>query len=144
MNDRKLLLGRTDSQRRDDASPHVSRDRAAKTRISPTQWMALRIVSHNPECTVKTISGKMQISSSAATQLVDKLVENGYVIRKENAGDRREVTLSLADKTGSEVESLKKQALERVNKVFEALDDSELEKFVELLKKISDNTSREK
>ncbi|MDZ4205613.1 MAG: MarR family transcriptional regulator, partial [Patescibacteria group bacterium] len=68
-------------------------------RITPSQWMVLRIISQHNISTVKDISETLNISSSAATQLVDGLVHSRYVVRKVNKTDRRKVTLTLSEKS---------------------------------------------
>lgn len=114
-----------------------SRDADAKIRISPTQWLAMRVIAHQPNCTVKTIAEKMQVTSSAATQLVKKLVQKKYVQRRENPKDRRQVTIALANKMAEEVVHLRKQALTRTLKVFDQLNDTELKQLTALLRKIA-------
>lgn len=126
------LMGSFDSMRK----RMFFRDPAAKSRITPTQWVAVRIIAHNPACTVKEIAQKMQMTSSAATQLVEKLVQNGYVVREKSSTDRRTAILALADKTATEIAGMRKQALKRMLTVFDVLNDKEFEQYVALNKKI--------
>jgi len=57
--------------------------------ITHSQLFVLAIIEKCHDIGIKEISKKLNISSSAATQLVDGLVENGYVVRKADAADRR-------------------------------------------------------
>ena len=110
-------------------------------RITPSQWGALMIIDGRKESTIKDIANALNITSSATTQLVDGLVANGYVIRKENAEDRRQVSLTLSNKTKTQVESMKKQFNKKFLKFFEVLDDKEFDQFVLLCKKIFERHS---
>jgi DNA-binding MarR family transcriptional regulator len=106
--------------------------------ITPQQWVVMRIIAHTPDCTVKDIAAQMQITSSAATQLVDKLEQGRFISRKENSKDRRAIHISLSKKTESEVKKLKMQMRSRLTKVFSVLSEKELEQFVTIHKKIVD------
>jgi DNA-binding MarR family transcriptional regulator len=110
-------------------------------RITPSQWGALMIIDGRKESTIKDIANALNITSSATTQLVDGLVVNGYVIRKENAEDRRQVSLTLSNKTKTQVESMKKQFNKKFQKFFEVLDDKEFDQFALLCKKIFERHS---
>ena len=109
--------------------------------ITPSQWGALMIIDGRKESTIKDIANALNITSSATTQLVDGLVVNGYVIRKENPKDRRQVALTLSNKTKTQVESMKKQFSQKFLKFFEVLDDKEFDQFVLLCKKIFERHS---
>jgi DNA-binding MarR family transcriptional regulator len=105
-------------------------------RITPAQWGALMMIEHDGESTVKDVAKALAITSSAATQLVDGLVESGYVKREEHAEDRRRMTLMLSQKTKKQIEKMKKQATRQFLKFFEVLDDREFDQLILLHKKI--------
>lgn len=105
-------------------------------RITPSQWGALMIIEQRGESTLKDMAKTLGITSSAATQLVDGLVTNGYVMRKTHERDRRAVTLTLSKKTKAEVDKMKKQALQKFLEFFEVLNDKELNQYILLNKKI--------
>jgi DNA-binding MarR family transcriptional regulator len=105
-------------------------------RITPSQWGVLRFVLQRGESTVKDVAKALGITSSAATQLIDGLVINGYVTRGELTEDRRKVTLTLSNKTKKQVEKMKKQALQKFLKFFEVLNDKEFDQYILFNKKI--------
>lgn len=110
-------------------------------RITPSQWGALMMIGHGGKSTVKDVANALGISSSAATQLADGLVESGYVTREEHAKDRRSVTLTLSLKTKKQVERMKEQAARQFLKFFEVLDDREFDQLILLHKKIFERHS---
>ena len=110
-------------------------------RITPSQWSALMMIDGRKESTIKDVANALSITSSAATQLVDGLVANSYVIKKENAEDRRQVTLTLSNKTKTQVESMKKQFSQQFLKFFKVLNEKEFDQFVLLYKKIFERHS---
>ncbi|MFZ2522982.1 MAG: MarR family winged helix-turn-helix transcriptional regulator [Minisyncoccia bacterium] len=105
-------------------------------RITPSQWGVLMMIEDRKESTVKDVANVFNITSSAATQLVDGLVNNGHVIREEHAEDRRQVALTLSKNTKTQMEKMKKQFSEHVLKLFEVLSDKEFNQFVFFHKKI--------
>ena len=105
-------------------------------RITPAQWGVLMCVGHGAKSTVKDVAGALSITSSAATQLIDGLVESGYVKRAEDLRDRRSVSLTLSKKTKRQVEAMKGAAILKFLKLFESFTDKEFELYCALSKKI--------
>lgn len=104
--------------------------------ITHSQLFVLAIIEHNQDIGIKEISEKLNISSSATTQLVDGLVENGYVVRKADLDDRRALQLGLSQKGSKQIAELKSKRMEMMETLFDALTDKELETYLKLHKKI--------
>ncbi len=68
---------------------------ARKTGISMPQFGLLRRLYHGGECEVHEIGRHFDVSSAAASQLVDKLVQAGLAARSENPDDRRARQVAL-------------------------------------------------
>ncbi len=117
---------------------------AKMPRITPAQWGALMLVEQRGKSTVRDVARALGITSSAATQLVDGLVESGYVVKKVNAEDRRVISLTLSSKTKVQVEAMKKQALQKFLKFFEVLNDTEFNQYIMLNKKIVERLLKNK
>jgi DNA-binding MarR family transcriptional regulator len=105
-------------------------------RITPSQWGVLMFIEQRDGTTVKDIANALEITSSAATQLVDGLVVSRYVARKTSENDRRTVILTLSKNTKTQVDKMKKKALEKFLNFFEVLNDQEFDQYVMLNKKI--------
>lgn len=105
--------------------------------ITPSQWAVIRIVHHQKQTTVKEIAKELCISSSATTQLIDGLVEEGYIKRKEGKADRRLTHLSLSAKAKERLNKIKKEILARLLKMFKPLSDKELRYYLNLQQKIT-------
>src|SRR5437762_3562306 len=91
-----------------------------KRHITDSQGFVLRFVAHKNEANVKIIAEALHISSSAATQLVDGLVEKSYLVRKSNPDDRRAVTLSISEKAKKLFKEFKEKGLQKMTKLFDA------------------------
>jgi DNA-binding MarR family transcriptional regulator len=109
---------------------------AKSPRITPSQWSVLMHIEQDGHSTVKDISQASKTTSSAATQLVDGLVRNGYIVRKTSSKDRRVVILTLSKKSKERIAQMKKQVLKKLLTLFEVLNDKEFGQYLALNKKL--------
>lgn len=110
--------------------------------MNPSQGFVLRFVAKNSNTSIKAIAEALQITSSAATQLVDGLVEKGYLVRKEDPDDRRVTTLSLPESAKKIFKEFREQGLRKMMVLFDALTDEELVQYAALHKKIADTLEK--
>jgi DNA-binding MarR family transcriptional regulator len=85
----------------DFAMHHSLRERAhfAKaTGLSMPQFGILMQLHYRKDCGVSDISERFDITNAAASQLVDKLVQSGLILRAEDPTDRRAKLLNLTEK----------------------------------------------
>jgi len=68
---------------------------AKSTGLSMPQFSILMQLHHKGACGVSDISERFDISNAAASQLVEKLVQAGYLERAEDPKDRRAKLLTL-------------------------------------------------
>lgn len=71
---------------------------AKSTGLSMPQFSVLMQLHHKGACGVSDISERFDITNAAASQLVDKLVQSGFIKRDEDPNDRRAKLLNLTDK----------------------------------------------
>ena len=71
---------------------------AKSTGLSMPQFSILMQLHHKGACGVSNISERFDISNAAASQLVEKLVQAGYLARAEDPNDRRAKLLTLSAK----------------------------------------------
>jgi DNA-binding MarR family transcriptional regulator len=110
---------------------------SAGSKISYSQWMTLRIILQKEGISVKDLAYELNITSSAATQLVDTLVKKGYLIREGSPDDRRVLKLRLSDKIREFVKNVQSQRLGKVYTLFDVVTDEELVTYCQLSKKIA-------
>jgi DNA-binding MarR family transcriptional regulator len=110
--------------------------------ITPSQGFVLRFVAKSSTTNVKAITQALNISSSAATQLVDGLVDNGYLLRQDNPDDRRIITLLLSDKAKKFFKEFEAQRLQKMMEIFDSLTDEELIQYGYLNQKLIDSVSK--
>lgn len=106
---------------------------------SPAQLGMLFAVAHNKEPSIKTLAQSFCMTSSAATQLVNGLVDDGLLARKTAKDDRRKISLALTRKGKALVERAKNERHAMFTKLLEPLSDSELSTLCALQDKILAN-----
>ena len=106
---------------------------AKSTGLSMPQFSILMQLHHRGACGMSEISERFDISAAAASQLVDKLVQGGYIVREEDPNDRRAKLLNL---TGSGRDLIQQGIEERyrwMEQLASSLDAEEKSKVVEAL-----------
>lgn len=93
-------------------------------------------VSHHGPQSIKQLAERFHISPSAVTQLVDNLVKDNLVERKEDRKDHRKIFIQLTRKGKKELQRIKEQRFEKMAKILEALTDKELGQLQKLQQKI--------
>ena len=63
--------------------------------ITLPQMVTLHALRHHHELSVQGVQEALRLSASASSALIDKLVEKGFVDRRENPADRRQKQLHL-------------------------------------------------
>jgi DNA-binding MarR family transcriptional regulator len=66
--------------------------------LSSPQINALMYIYHTGQCQVSDIGVQAEASNAAASQLVERLVQQGFVERREDPFNRRMKILTLTDK----------------------------------------------
>lgn len=108
--------------------------------LTLAQWAVLSCLWHNDALSVKDIAQLTGNAPPAASRIVDRMVAADLLIRKQNAQDRRAVTVGLSEK--SEALRPLMTIFEEVNAILLAdLDPVEVETLFDLLARV-DRTGR--
>ncbi len=97
------------------------------------------VLLHHKAQGIKELAAQFGISSSAATQLVNSMVEDGLLVRTEDAKDRRSVQINLTAKGKKKLMAAKEARTKMMAAMFEPLSEHELEQFLKLQQKMSDH-----
>ncbi len=95
------------------------------------------IYLYGGKSTAKNIVEQKWVSKSQVSKSVEKLAGMGYITTEADENDRRIVRLSLTEKAMPAVRDLEKATSEFLNKLFEALDQDEIEQLNHLLNKLT-------
>ncbi|MCH8821549.1 MarR family transcriptional regulator [Patescibacteria group bacterium] len=85
---------------------------------------------------VKDLAKLLKVTSGAITQMVDHLVEKGFLKREEDQIDRRYQRIKFSDKAIKKFGFLRERYNSSISAAFKNLNDKELRSLIELLGKI--------
>jgi DNA-binding MarR family transcriptional regulator len=106
---------------------------AKSTGLSMPQFGLLMQMHHKGACGMSEVSERFEITPAAASQLVDKLVQNGFVKREEDPQDRRAKLLNLTDKGRDLIQQGIEERYRWVEELGERLTGEERVKVTEAL-----------
>lgn len=114
-----------------------------KLNLPQTAFDILMFLANNPEyTTARDIVEVRKIKANLVSVNVDRLVGDGYIIRKETEGDRRKTQLictPAADEIIKEGQALQKDFLEHL---FDSMDTATKEAFFTGMKQIENNLDK--
>lgn len=82
------------------------------------------------------LAKNMDLSPSRISRVIEKLVVDGYLDRNTDKSDRRAITLCLTDEGRKVKAEIDKNRNECETRLLQALPDSEIEKFKEIIGKM--------
>jgi len=115
---------------------------AGKDSISAAQWPILmavvkKVVVDNKGPTIKELAESRGTSSSAVSQLVNGLVENGYLVRDTDSQDRRAMVIGLSKKLRRRLSRTQDALVACYEPVFAELSSEELAEYDRLNQKLA-------
>jgi len=101
--------------------------------LSMPQFGVIMQLHHKGACGMSEISERFEITPAAASQLVDKLVQGGYIQREEDPHDRRAKLLNLTDKARAIIQQGVEERYRWVDQLAEKLTADERVQISEAL-----------
>lgn len=117
---------------------------AAEQGLSRPQAEALHLLSCRDWATIKLMAELLGISSSAATQLTEGLVQMELVTRSESKTDRRAVEIKLTSSGQRKVKALHAGAETQIRQLLAGLSDNDLATLTQLLRKLAHSSGADK
>lgn len=103
----------------------------------------LGFLLENGECAQKTLAETMGVSAASIATSIKRMCKAGFVERTEDETDRRINRIRITQK-GKEVFLAGREECNKVDaRMFSGITDEEIEKFSEILIKITENLSEE-
>lgn len=110
--------------------------------FSMPQFFLLMQVHRREQCGISDLSDHLDITAAAASQLVDKLVQAGLLVRVENPVDRRAKQVSLSPAGEAFIEKAMAERSRWVDDLAGALSVEEKEKVAEVLEILNETMKR--
>lgn len=100
------------------------------------QLEACMLIYKNIKVKMSDLSKKLNLKTSGATQLVDKLIEHKMVIREYNPEDRRTIFIKLSPTGESIIEKIQLKHDKIITEMYKDLSMKELDFLYSIFKKI--------
>lgn len=104
--------------------------------VSFPQFFLLAYLDDTEVLTMSAIAQKMQHSTAAASGLVARLENLGYVVRSHAPDDRRKVMVCITDKGSALVRRIREEMLDNLMNLMGQLDPSEQKAWLQIYTKI--------
>jgi DNA-binding MarR family transcriptional regulator len=102
----------------------------------PQHYAALKIVDSRPGCKQQDLGAALGISRSNLVMLIDELVDQKLIERRQNCEDRRSNALHLSARGQALLPELDREQWAHEDRLSAILDDGEKETLVILLRKL--------
>jgi DNA-binding MarR family transcriptional regulator len=94
--------------------------------ISIPQFRTLRFIQRHPDSSLSDLADHLGLALPSVSKLVDGLVKQELISRKESAEDRRKITLLLTETGASIVDSARADARANLAEKLKHLSDDDL------------------
>jgi DNA-binding MarR family transcriptional regulator len=111
-------------------------------KITQLQFVTLITVSYFEPCSMSKLASNMRMSLPQATQIVERLINAGYLKREDSPGDRRIVLVRLTAKGEGCISNFKGMISKRWSEVLQNLNEDELDLFIKLTSKLSEEVRK--
>lgn len=107
--------------------------------LNQTEFSVLEFLYHHGEQPIQVIGKKILIASSSITYVIDKLEQKGFVYRRACPRDRRVTYVLLTFEGQTLMEEIFPKHEQKINEIFEVLDQQEKDTMILSLKKVGLN-----
>lgn len=103
--------------------------------INLTQFQYISVINQNQDLTFTGLAQALNLSKPAVTSIVNKLIEQDYVYKKQSDCDRRVFHIYLTEAGKQVAEAYEDSRQEYVDGIHSRLTDNEFDRLLELMEK---------
>jgi DNA-binding MarR family transcriptional regulator len=100
------------------------------------QFFALKSIAQNEGITVGELSKVLMMSSGSVAQLIDRLINKGWINKAMDIHDRRIFHLSLTSKGEKEILKMEKIFIKKMSSILSLISEEDLKEIVEIQKRL--------
>ncbi len=104
--------------------------------LSMAQVQMVMAVRDSAEMTISRLAGKLRVSPPSASNMVDRLVEKGVLLRERSEQDRRKVVVCLSGEAAVHAEQMERAVLAVFLDLVEKVGPETAEKWCEVLERV--------
>ena len=107
--------------------------------LTPEQFLLIDLLWNQGPMSQQQLADQMQKDKNSVTKLVDAIERKGFVLRQQNAFDRRSNTLVLTEKALELRDDAKQKGISILDEMLIGISDEELRSFLVTLGKLNRN-----
>ena len=111
--------------------------------LTPEQFLLIDLLWNQGSMSQQQLADQMQKDKNSVTKLVDAIERKGFVMRQQNASDRRSNTLVLTEKALELRDHAKQKGISILDEMLEGISEAELRSFLSTLNKLNVNMTIE-
>jgi DNA-binding MarR family transcriptional regulator len=115
-----------------------------KGKITLPQFFVMNHLDKHGESKMNELAKVMDVTTAAATGIVDRLVRYGYIVRSYDIKDRRVINISLTQKGSDLVKRIGRQRKEVTLDIFGKISKEERESYLSIMLHIRNILTEEK
>lgn len=104
--------------------------------ITVQQMFILNILKHESPMMMSRLARNMNLTTSAVTGLVTRMVRSGYLKRITDEKDRRIIYIEMTKKAGNIIDKIEQARYQMIMDMFKHVTELERKRYLETLKKI--------
>ena len=105
--------------------------------LTPEQFLLIDLLWNQGPMSQQQLADQMQKDKNSVTKLVDAIERKGFVLRQQNAFDRRSNTLVLTEKALELRDDAKQKGISILDEMLEGISEAELRSFLSTLNKLN-------
>ena len=114
----------------------TSQETLAPWDINPSQFRALRVLSHHGAKRLSDLSGRLHIAPRSATEVVDALESRGLVERRPDPSDRRATLVELTAHGTSVLDAISAARGSEAERIFDRLTPADRDHLARILRQL--------
>lgn len=115
---------------------HHEHNYLSRGEITLPQFWALEYLHRNGKSKMNSLTKYLSISAPATTGLIDRLMVQGLVSRKDDPGDRRVVWIELTSSGNNIVKNINKQKTKVLINIFGKISQGDRDHYLNILEQI--------
>jgi DNA-binding MarR family transcriptional regulator len=104
--------------------------------LSFSQLVAVSVVGNEGPCTITKIAAKVDLSHTATSRMVDRLVNAGLLKRSEDPTDRRQKRIEVTAKGAAFLPEVRSASIEAYNELLATVPDELADRLLVLLREL--------
>lgn len=118
-------------------------DELLKGKITLPQFFILNVLKKEDEQRMTDIARLLNVTTAAATGIVDRMVRSGYVTRVYDPQDRRIIRIRLSAKGAEVVQRIISHRRQMIMDTFGKISQQEREEYLRILMRVKDVLTEE-